>query len=159
MRWVMDKPLFERPPWVIPSNVYTYAQPGLIAYPPMQNKAGPYYRQQAISNAVNSEWNEFAEPLRNDLVHCSRISTPLIPTGQPLDINMKYMIETIFEPECAFASIQLRDPIHGRLMKLDLWITDTEVTTRTAINHRRMNHVDNDAFLPDDVRRHYWDME
>jgi hypothetical protein len=72
---------------------------------------------------------------------------------------MKYMIETIFEPQYATISVQLRDPIHGRLVKLDLWVTDSEITTRAAINHRRMNHVENDAFLPGDTRRHYWDME
>src|SRR5687767_12071404 len=69
MSWVMGMPLYERPAWVIPTCIYTFAKPTLIAYPPLQNKAGPYYRQQVISNAPNNHWNDFNQPLRNDLVH------------------------------------------------------------------------------------------
>lgn len=160
MRWVMNMPLFERPPWVIPSCVYTFAQPALIAYPPTQNKAGPYYRQQVISNAPNTHWNDFNEPLRRDLVHYNRNSIPLIPTGNLMDINMKYHVELLLEPDCALVTIQLKDQVHGRLLKLDMWVTDSEITTRMAVNHRRANHVENDdAFMEGDYRRRYWDME
>ena len=160
MRWAMDRPYFQRPPWVIPSIVYRFAQPELIAYPPTQGRAGPYFRQQVITNSENNHWNDFNGPLRHDLVHHSKTTIPLVPTGEAIDINMKYMVETIFEPEVACVSIQLKDPIHGRLVKLDLWITDSEISSRIAVNHRRMNHVSNDdAFLPGDNRGHYWDME
>ena len=159
MRWAMDKPFFQRPPWVIPSCVYNYVQPPLFAYPPLQGKNSLYYRQQVFTNTANNHGNAFNTPLRQDLVHHHRTSVPLIPKREPIDINMGYMIETIFEPEIAYITVQLQDPTHGRLLKLDLWVTDSEIHTRLAVNHRRMNHVDNDAFLPGDARKRYWDME
>ena len=121
----MDKPFLQRPPWVIPSSIYTFTQPELIVYPPTQSKGGAYYRQQAITNATNTHWNKFSEPLRIDLVHHSKTTIPLVPTGQPLDLDLKYLVETIFEPERATVSVQLRDPVQGRLVKLDLRVTDT----------------------------------
>ena len=56
-------------------------------------------------------------------------------------------------------SVQLRDTVQGRLVKLDLWVTDAEITTRVVINHRRMNYIDSDSYEEGDSRRHYWDME
>lgn len=160
MRWSMDKPFFHRPPWVIPSCIYNYVQPPLFTYPALQGKNGLYYRQQVFTNTDNNHGNAFNAPLRHDLVHHHKTSVPLIPKKEPIDINMGYMIETIFEPEVAYITVQLRDPTHGRLLKLDLWVTDSEINTRLAVNHRRMNHVDSDeAFLPGDVRKGYWDME
>jgi hypothetical protein len=137
-------------------------QPALVAYPSTQtqNADGTHYRQQTISNAANDQWNDFAEPLRNDLVQHSKTSIPLVPTGKPASIDMKYLVEVLFEPSGQYISLQLKDPIHGRLMKLDVSVTDTEIQTRMAVNHRRMNHVSNDdAFYPWDERYHYWDME
>ena len=160
MKWVIDKPLLQRPSWVIPRRLYTFAQPALVVYPSTQDADGPHYRQQVISNAANEQWNDFAEPLRNDLVHHSKTSIPLIPTGEPASIDMKYMIEVLFEPAGQYISLQLKDPIHGRLMKLEVSVTDAEIQTRMAVNHCRMNHVSNDeAFYPWDERYHYWDME
>ena len=160
MKWVMDKPLLHRPSWVIPSRLYTFVQPQLVAYPQHQNGDGPYYRQQIISNAPNTHWNDFAEPLRNDLVHHSKTSIPLVPTGIAASIDMQYQVEVLFEPAGQYITLQLKDPIHGRVMKLDVSVTDAEIATRIAVNHRRMNHVNNDeAFNHWDARFRYWDME
>jgi hypothetical protein len=158
MRWITNKPLCERPPWVIPTNIYTYLQPPLLAFPPSVGSES-YFRQQTISNACNDRWNEFSDPLCEDLVHHHRTSIPLIPTGLPIDIDMHYMFEVIFEPSCAHATIQLRDPIHGRLLKLDAWVTDAEISVRLAVNHRRMNHVDNEVYDAHDERAGWWNME
>ena len=106
------------------------------------------------------QWNDFAEPLRCDLVHHSRSTIPLVPTGNLASIDMKYLVEVLLEPSGQYFSIQLKSPTDGRLMKLDVWITDEEIQTKVAVNHRRMNHVDNDeAFYNWDDRNHYWDME
>ena len=70
---------------------------------------------------------------------------------------MKYHFEVLFEPSGQYFSVQLKDPIYGRLMKLDISVTDAEIQTRMAVNHRRMNHIYNDdAFHEWDARYHYW---
>lgn len=156
MRWATEKPLCERPPWVIPSRLYTYSQPDLFQFPANRDE---YFRQQVVTNTYNNDRNGFSEPLRRDLVHHHKTSIPLVPTGRDMDINMEYMVETIFTTACAAVTIQLKDRTDNRLVKLDLWVTDTEINIRTAANHRRMNHVFNDVYEPITEEGHWWDME
>ena len=123
----MKKPLLQRPSWVIPSRLYTFAEPRLITYPTHQAADGPHYRQQVITNAENTEWNNFAGLLKDDLVHHSKTCIPLVPTGGTSSIDMKYHFEVLFEPSGQYFSVQLKDPIYGRLMKLDISVTDAEI--------------------------------
>jgi hypothetical protein len=157
MRWAMSKPLCSRPSWVIPSRLYTYARPELCKSP--EDPEG-FFRQQIITNTFNNRRNEFAEPLRKDLVLYNKTSIPLVPTGRPMDIEMGYMIDMIFTEDCAVVSIQLKDRTDKRLIKLDLWITDAEINIRAAVNHRRTNHIYNDYNEPgSEEDGHWWDME
>jgi hypothetical protein len=155
VNWVMKRPSANRLSWAIPSPLFTFFQPPRIEYP-----CGGYYRQQVFSNDDNSDWSSFAEPLRGDLVHHSRTHIPLVPTGRIASVDMKYLVEVLFEPSGQSLSLQLKDPKDGRLLKLDVLVSDTKIRVELMINHRRMNHVSNDEECePWDDRYHYWDME
>ena len=129
-------------------------------YPPSQQRAEPFYRQQVITNTLNNGDNDFADTLRDDLVHHSCHRIPLVPTGQVASINMKYLVEVLFESSGQFLCLQLKDDAYGRILKLDVQVTDDEIIMDMGVNHRRMNHISNDEVCaPWDDRFHYWDME
>jgi hypothetical protein len=133
----------------------------MVAYAGQQQQQySEYYRQQVISNAENAGWNGFAEPLRGELVHHSKINIPLIPTGEVASLDMQYLLEVLFETSGQSLTLQLRDPRFGRLLKLNVQVADDGIQLTAAVNHRRMNHVDNDeghSHYQDGY--HYWDME
>lgn len=162
VKMLRNMPAYGRPSWIVPGPLYTFLQPQVIRLPPTQelHAPTPHYRQQIITNTENDWCSPFAQTMRDDLVHHSRVRIPIAPTGQAASIDMDYLFEILFEPAGQFFSVQLRDPTYGRTLKLDVQIWDAEIVVDIGVNHRRMNHVDNDQDCDVDMPQfRYWDME
>lgn len=159
-KWIMDMPQLDRPQWVMPEPLFTRVLPTKVAHPPSDNDHGLLYKQQVISNTYNCDWNYFADPTRDDLVLHSTTHIPLVPTGKPASLEMEYLFEVLFQESGQLLSVQLRDPEHGRLVRLDIRVSDRDISVDTMVNHRRMNHVRNDeSCAPWEANYRYWDEE
>lgn len=149
----------EQPSWVVPDPIFELCSPALVEYPPAS--ADRFYRQQVLSNMPNLlEDNPFTAPLKDDLVLHSKMTIPLVPTGQAFDINVKYLTEVIFEPRCQYFAFTLMDEEEGRKMRLEVTVLDQCISVNVMVNNRRMNHTFNESrFSKGDAKNGWWDMD
>jgi hypothetical protein len=99
-------PLCRRPMGVIPGHLFTVVQPQLVRFPASQitDRSGGFYKQQIVTNIDMYDHIPFAEPLRDDLVHHSRVQIPLAPTGRPASLDMDYLFEVLMDGEGQYLS-------------------------------------------------------
>ena len=102
--------------------------------------------------------NIFTDPIRQDMVQHSSTEIPLAPTGRKASIDMDYLFDIQFNSVGQYFSLQLAGEM-GRLLKVDIYVEDRQIKIDTAVNHRRMNHIGNKWYAPEDERYYHWDME
>lgn len=156
--WRNDRP-YDSKGWIVPRDIFFPVSLQTIQNP--NSIQGQFFGQAIISNTSNiPRHNPFLKRLSEDLFLHSRLSIPLVPTGEPLNTDPEFVAELVCEEKCQYFSFMIRGEGGERKLRIEVCIFDQEIQINAMVNPQHMNHPRNEAHYWDgDGRKGYWGTE